>query len=247
MPEKRSQNDDFALIVADVHLQTNPAHPINQAFGRFLAETAPQAHTLYILGDLFERWLGDDIGLEEYAPTIAQLRALTASGTAVKLLYGNRDFLMREAFWDTTGIQPLPEVVLTELYGHKVIMCHGDELCTLDTAYQKARGKLRNRFVQWLLLHMPAERRRKVGEKLRQKSMEENQHKDPALMDVDENTVLAWFDTYPDYPHLIHGHTHKPGKHTYPNGRTRWVLGDWHAEGGQYLKVSREGMTFQHA
>ncbi len=232
-----SETTPFALIVADIHLKTNPDHPINQAFNHFLEHWAPQAETLYILGDLFERWLGDDIGLEEYAPAIAKLRALTEQGTEIKLLYGNRDFLMREAFWDATGIQPLPEVVLTTLYGHNVIMCHGDELCTLDTAYQSARKKLRNRFIQWLLLKMPAEQRRKVGEKLRQKSQSENQHKDPKLMDVEDATVLAWFEAYRDYPHLIHGHTHKPGKHRYPNGRTRWVLGDWQADGTQLIKI----------
>ncbi|SIN90202.1 UDP-2,3-diacylglucosamine hydrolase [Sulfurivirga caldicuralii] len=225
--EKPGENAPFSYVIADIHLETDVSHPINRHFLHFLAHEAPEADTLYILGDLFERWLGDDIGLEDYAPIINALRALTDSGTAVKLLYGNRDFLMREAFWDATGVQPMPEVVLTDIHGHCVILCHGDELCTLDTEYQAVRRRLRSAWLQWLFLHMSRARRRAVGERMRLRSQQESAHKPDAWMDVDEDTVRSWFDAYADYPHLIHGHTHRPGHHLYPNGRHRWVLGDW--------------------
>ncbi len=244
--EKSPEKMPFSLVVGDIHLQTDEKHPTNQAFMRFLATEARRAHTLYIIGDLFERWLGDDIGLEEYDFAIQALRALTDSGVAVKLLYGNRDFLMREAFWDATGVQPLPEVKFADIHGHKVILCHGDELCTLDEAYQKTRRKLRSRFVQWLFLRMPKARRLAAGERLRAKSREETARKPPELMDVDERTVLAWLDAWPDYPHLIHGHTHKPGHHTYPGGRHRWVVGDWSATGAQILRIEPDAICLQH-
>jgi len=224
---KSSPERPFSWVIADIHLETDFSHPVNRHFLHFLTHQAPKAHTLYILGDLFERWLGDDIGLEDYAPAIEALRALTAGGTQVKLLYGNRDFLMREAFWDATGVQPLPEVVLTEIHGHRVILCHGDELCTLDREYQVVRRRLRSAWLQWLFLHMPKARRRAVGERMRQRSREESARKPEAWMDVDEDTVRSWFLAHEGYPHLIHGHTHRPGHHLYPQGRHRWVLGDW--------------------
>ncbi len=233
----------FSYLIADVHLETDPANPINVHFLHFLKHEAPQAETLYILGDLFERWLGDDIGLEDYASIIEALRTLTDSGTAVKLLYGNRDFLMREAFWDATGIQPMPEVVLTEIHGHRVILCHGDELCTLDREYQAVRRRLRSPWLQWLFLHMPKARRRAVGERMRQRSQQESATKPDAWLDVDEDTVRSWFATHRDYPHLIHGHTHRPGHHIYPQQRHRWVLGDWRPD-AWVLKISAEAIRF---
>ncbi|WP_294947314.1 UDP-2,3-diacylglucosamine diphosphatase [Sulfurivirga sp.] len=242
MPKK-----PFTLIAGDIHLQTDPDHPVNRAFLAFLAGQAREADTLYLIGDLFERWVGDDIGLEEYAFAIEALRGLTASGTEVKLLYGNRDFLMREAFWDVTGVQPLPEVVRTRLHGHEVILCHGDELCTLDADYQKVRRRLRSRFVQWLFLKMPAERRRAIGQRLRDRSREETANKPAEWMDVDETTVLAWFDAWPEARHLIHGHTHRPAHHAYPNGRHRWVVGDWHEDGGQILRIDADGLRLEPA
>ncbi|HID00039.1 MAG TPA: UDP-2,3-diacylglucosamine diphosphatase [Piscirickettsiaceae bacterium] len=246
-PNNSTQKLPFSLVIGDVHLQTEQTHPINQAFLRFLATQARQAHTLYIIGDLFERWLGDDIGLTEYAFAIDALRALTDSGVAVKLLYGNRDFLMREAFWDATGIQPLPEVKHTTIHGHRVMLCHGDELCTLDTAYQHARRKLRNRFVQWLFLKMPKAHRQAIGARLRTRSQAETANKDPALMDVDEQTVLAWFNAWPDTPHLIHGHTHKPGHHRYGNHHHRWVVGDWSAQGAILLVIDETQLKLEPA
>ncbi|MCF6254407.1 MAG: UDP-2,3-diacylglucosamine diphosphatase, partial [Thiomicrorhabdus sp.] len=129
----------YTLFIADIHLQPDPSHPINQAFEKFLQNEAPQADALYILGDLFEMWVGDDIGLEQYARVIQQFKQLTDQGLPIYLLYGNRDFLMRDRFWQATVIQPLSDIECITLYDKSDLILHGDTLCKNDKSYQKMR------------------------------------------------------------------------------------------------------------
>ena len=242
-PDRQTASAPIWLI-ADVHLQPGmPDHPVNRAFARFLAQIAGYADTLYILGDLFERWLGDDISLTEYDFAIEWLAQCVRQQTQIKLLYGNRDFLMRDAFWEATGVQPLPETVFTTLQGQPVLLMHGDELCTHDVAYQRIRQRLRQRWVQWLLLRMPPDRRRKLGERLRQQSREQTAGKPSAWLDVAEETVLSWFHSQETPVHIIHGHTHRPGHHCYPGQRHRWVLGDWSEKGAWVMRCTPEQMA----
>ena len=143
----------YSLIIADVHLHPDDTHPINHAFYAFLDTEASQADALYILGDLFEMWVGDDIGLEQYKTVVKLFAELTSSGLPIYLLFGNRDFLMRKAFWQATGINPIYEPYPLTLHGHKLLMLHGDSLCTDDKDYQRARKVLRNPVVMWLFLN----------------------------------------------------------------------------------------------
>ncbi|WP_319381736.1 UDP-2,3-diacylglucosamine diphosphatase [Thiomicrorhabdus sp.] len=222
-----------SLVIADIHLHPEPYHPINRHFTLFLNNLASQAQRLYILGDLFEAWVGDDVGLEQYARVIEQLKMLSKAGVEIYLLYGNRDFLMRQDFWEATGIQPLPEVYEAELYGHRYLMLHGDQLCTDDHQYQKMRRWFRNSLVQWLFLKLSKRKRLEIGEKMRRQSQSAGKKKDQAIMDVNRDTVIQLFREHHRCPVMIHGHTHRPHKHQLRlDGKRleRWVLGDWKKE-----------------
>lgn len=218
------------LFIADVHLQPDATHPINQAFHHFLQTTARQAAAVYILGDCFEMWVGDDVGLVSYAASIAELNALTKSGVPVYMMYGNRDFLMRNAFWQATGAQFIKEPGLVKIGAVSVLIVHGDGLCTDDVEFQRMRKILRHPIVTWLFLCLPQKKRISIGEGMRAKSQKYNLNKAENIMDVNPQAVAALFALHPDVIHLIHGHTHRAAHHTIEqNDLTfhRWVLGDW--------------------
>lgn len=237
----------FTLFVADIHLQPELDHPINQAFEKFLIDEAPKAEALYILGDLFEMWVGDDIGLEQYATIISRLKFLTDNGLPIYCQYGNRDFLMREAFWQATGIELMADPTQVTLYQHSYLILHGDSLCTDDRGYQRMRSILRNSAVQWIFLHLCRKRRLAIGQKMRQGSAQHSQKKPPSIMDVNPDAVRKLFKQHPSIAHMIHGHTHHPAHHIIKSTHQtlhRWVLGDWQAltEGpSKLLRVSKSG------
>ena len=223
------------LCIADVHLQPDHHHPINQAFRAFLQNEAHQAEALYILGDLFEMWVGDDMGLQTYAPEIAAIRQLTESGTAVYIQFGNRDFLMRKAFWQATGAIYLKQPKVIEIFQQHYLMLHGDSLCTDDKAYQKMRLLLRNPLVTWAFLRLAPHKRQAIGEKMRANSQKYNLNKAENIMDVSEEAVQKLLKQYPNATGIIHGHTHRPAHHTHQiDNQTyhRWVLGDWRLNDG---------------
>ncbi len=227
------------LITADVHLQPDDTDPINQAFYRFLDQDAPKADALYIIGDLFEMWVGDDHGLEHYATVIRKFKHLTEHGLPIYLMYGNRDFPMRRAFFDATGIQFLKEPALVNLYGLPILMLHGDSLCTDDKAFQRMRILLRNRLVTWLFLKLPEHKRVAIGENMRANSQKYNLNKAENIMDVNEAAVRKLLQRHPQCRHLVHGHTHRPYLHQIEQDdqiKHRWVLGDWRPE-TEVLKV----------
>ncbi|GKT12063.1 MAG: UDP-2,3-diacylglucosamine hydrolase [Thiomicrorhabdus sp.] len=237
----------YSLIVADVHLQPEQDHPINQAFKQFMTEDAPKAESLYILGDLFEMWAGDDIGLIQYAPIIKLFKTLTDQGTPIYLQYGNRDFLMGKAFWKATGITRLKDVHKVTLYGKDYLMLHGDSLCTDDKGYQRMRSVFRNPVVKWIFLHLCKKRRLFIGQKMRQNSKSHSQNKPDYIMDINQQAMCELFKKHQSVRHMIHGHTHRPAHHTIEAQHTtlnRWVLGDWQAQGSptsQIIKVSQIG------
>ncbi len=234
------------LIVSDVHLMPQIEHPINQAFQHFLTHEAPKAEALYILGDLFELWLGDDIGLTQYAKFIQIFKQLTQQGLPIYLLYGNRDFLMQNKFWQATGIHPLNDIQVITLYHTPYLILHGDTLCTHDHGYQIMRRLLRNKLITKLFLSLPKQKRLSIGQSMRQKSKQSSQNKPLNLMDVNPQTVLSLFKKYPTLQHMIHGHTHRPQHHILkiPH-RTlhRWVLSDWKNTPpyAQIIKISSLG------
>ena len=209
---------------------------ITALFLRFLQEQAPQAQTLYILGDLFEAWLGDDMVLPEYAAPIAAMKSLSAQGVAINVMYGNRDFLMREGFEQMSGATLIYEPHIIQLGEQATLLLHGDSLCTDDVAYQQFRTMVRNPQWQNELLAKTPEQRLALAREYRAMSKTEMAKKDEAIMDVNQDTVLATLRQQ-HVRHLIHGHTHRPGFHHFEvDGQPaqRIVLGDWY-ERGNYL------------
>lgn len=223
------------LLISDLHL--SPQRPdLCQAFLRFLDEKAAGAEALYILGDFVDAWIGDDDDTPLYQELAAALKALSARGTDIFFMHGNRDFLLGRRFARASGMKILPDPTLVDLYGTPTLLMHGDTLCSDDVEYQRFRSKARNRFLQWLFLALPLSRREQIARKLRGRSEQAKKDKPSMIMDVTPATVESVLRRH-DYPRLIHGHTHRPARHEHRvDGRTceRWVLADWY-EGGSYL------------
>lgn len=222
-----------SLFISDLHLSADQPHSM-AAFQRFLAEVAPQAEALYILGDLFEYWAGDD-DLEEAfnSRVIAALHSLAQHGTRVYLLHGNRDLLIGEALAHACHATLLNDPVLIDLYGTPTLLSHGDTLCTDDAEYQRYRAQVHDADFQQQFLAKPLAERKAYIAQLRSRSMAEKQSKDSAIMDVNDAAVAGLLRAY-RYPRLIHGHTHRPDRHEHSvDGHRceRWVLGDWHQHG----------------
>ncbi|MDR3427206.1 UDP-2,3-diacylglucosamine diphosphatase [Silvimonas sp.] len=223
------------LFISDLHL--SPADPATaQAFQRFLTQQARHASQLYILGDLFEMWIGDD-QLDDpfYAEVAASIATLAEQGVAVFFMPGNRDFVCGTRFAQAAKLQILTDPsVITLANRQRVLLAHGDAYCTDDVAYMRFRRIIRNPLVRMIWLALPfGWRNRKAGQ-LRQQSSAMNRNKMRSIMDVNaaaiENALRrAQVDT------LIHGHTHRPARHQEAAG-TRWVLPDWYAGMGGYLQ-----------
>lgn len=238
-----SNNNMHDLFISDLHLCVSRPE-ITTSFIQFLNTTATKARALYILGDLFEYWAGDDdIANPNHHSIISGFKQLADSGVKIYLMHGNRDFLIGKDFCKAANITLLQDPTLLNLYGKKVLLSHGDDLCTDDTAYQTFRNQVRS--AVWIaeFLKLPLSRRKQQIEAIRQRSEQEKSTKSSAIMDVNEAAVIALLKQY-NYPELlIHGHTHRPAKHHIDlNGHkiTRWVLGDWY-EQGSYLICSTNG------
>ncbi len=238
---------DYCLFISDLHLCDSRPH-ITQAFNQFLEKTAAKAQALYILGDLFEYWAGDDsIAVGTYQATIHALHKLTSSGVAVFLIHGNRDFLLGKDFANATDIKILPDPSLITLYGKPVLLSHGDALCTDDIAYQQFRSEVRSTAWQVQFLGQSLAKRIAYIEQLRAKSEQEKSTKSMQIMDVNSTAVNNLLRKFSYPPIFIHGHTHRPNKHVHEVGGSvceRWVLGDWY-EQGSYLKLSANGCHSQ--
>ena len=224
------------LLISDLHL--SPERPeVTQAFLDFLSTEASEANALYILGDLFEAWIGDDDPSELSRSVISKLRALTDQGTKLYFLHGNRDFLIHKRFARETNCTLLPEHHVTKLEGHKVLLLHGDTLCIDDEDYQRFRRKARHPISRWILSHLPLKKRQKIARDWRAKSMAINSNKSDNIMDVTPAEVERLFEQY-QVSTMIHGHTHRPNRHQHKNGE-RFVLGDWHHH-GWYIRITEK-------
>lgn len=238
---------NHCLFISDLHLCDSRPH-ITQAFKSFLEKTAAKAQALYILGDLFEYWAGDDsIETAAHIPSIHALRSLASKGVPIYLMHGNRDFLLGEGFEKATGVTILPDPSLITLYGKPVLLSHGDALCTDDIAYQKFRTEVRSSAWQAQFLSQPLSDRVAYIEQLRAQSEQAKFSKSMQIMDVNPTAVddLLRENSYPTL--FIHGHTHRPNKHIHQiDGKVceRWVLGDWY-EQGSYLKLDTNGCVSQ--
>jgi len=234
------------LFISDLHLQPQRPH-ITRAFFHLLRTHARHADALYILGDFFDVWIGDDENTPLQIEVAAQLRELVDSGTPVWLMGGNRDFLIGDAYCQRAGIQPLPDPALVTVYGSPVLLMHGDSLCTDDRGYQRYRRLIRSEFIRWLQHYVSLSTRQKIGRLIRGKSAEDNQYKSRQLLDINtdaaQQALLASGASV-----LIHGHTHRPGCHRLGEGAQpleRIVLGDWDQQ-GWYLEWSEQGERTLH-
>ena len=226
------------LFIADLHLCTEePA--ITAGFLRFLAGEARQADALYILGDLFEAWIGDDDPNPLHHEIAAAIKAVVDSGVPCFFIHGNRDFLIGKRFACESGMTLLPEEKVLNLYGRRVLILHGDTLCTDDAGYQAFRAKVHQRWLQTLFLALPLCIRKRVAARMRADSKAANRSKSLEIMDVNPHAVIAEMEKH-HVQWLIHGHTHRPDVHPLTaNGEPafRVVLGAWHTEGSM-VKVT---------
>jgi len=229
------------LFASDLHLC--PARPaINQTFFEFLRGPAGEAEALYILGDLFEYWAGDDDDDPFNASVLEGLRELSGRGVALYLMHGNRDFLIGGRFTAACKATLLPDPTLVNLFATPTLLMHGDTLCTDDVKYQEFRAKVRNPDNQRQFLAQPLASRKQIIAGLRAENAEEKQFKSEAIMDVTTATVERELRAH-NYPRLIHGHTHRPAlhHHTVDGHRCeRWVLADWYTS-GSYLHCDAAG------
>ena len=223
------------LFIADLHLQTEePA--ITAGFLRFLRGEAKSADALYILGDLFEAWIGDDDPDPLHREIASAIKALVDSGVPCYFIHGNRDFLLGKRYARESGMTLLPEEQVLDLYGRRLLIMHGDTLCTDDTGYQAFRAKVHTPWIQTLFLAMPLFIRKRIAARMRAGSKAANSSKSMTIMDVNPQAVVSVMEKH-GVQWLIHGHTHLA------NGEPahRVVLGAWHSEGSM-VKVTPEGV-----
>jgi UDP-2,3-diacylglucosamine hydrolase len=220
------------LFISDLHLDGSRPE-VTEQFLDFLRVGARAADALYILGDLFELWIGDDDPDPGKRRIIAALANLTGEGVPCFVMRGNRDFLLGARFSQETGCRLIEDGTVVDLYGQSVLLMHGDTLCTDDHSYQRLRRIVRNRLVQWTLRHLSLARRNALAARIREGSKAHITRTAPVIMDVNAGAVAAAF-TAPEVATLIHGHTHRPAVHHLEvAGRpvTRIVLGDWYTQG----------------
>lgn len=220
------------LFVSDLHLEASKPE-IGSQFLAFLEGEAAEAEALYILGDLFESWVGDDDPNPHYAIVKSALRILVESGVPVFFMHGNRDFMVGKQFAAETGVTILDDPETIELHGDRILLSHGDALCIDDKQYQQVRLMTRNPDWQKMMLAKPLQERLLFAENARKQSQEYNDSVGEDIMDVNQDAVVGTFRNR-DIDILLHGHTHRPAVHEVDlKGRTgcRIVLGDWFEHG----------------
>ncbi len=229
------------LLISDLHLEEERPD-ISRAFLHFLETRACQAEALYILGDFFEVWIGDD-AMTPFQRSIAQaMRSLSGGGTRIYLMHGNRDFMLGKSFCRAAGCTLLADPSVVELNGERVLLMHGDSLCSRDEGYMRLRRLLRNPFSLFVLRNLPLSTRRKLARKLRNESRTQTRMKASDIIDVTPELIPRVLAEY-RVRILIHGHTHRPATHDLVvNGQTaqRIVLGDWDRQGWA-LQVDESG------
>lgn len=234
--------DSRTLFISDLHLDESRPGIVAQ-FERFLAKVAPGADALYILGDLFEYWVGDDSLALPFPARIASSLRAAAERVPIRFMHGNRDFVAAAGFSAGTGAVLIGDPTQVDLYGTPTLLMHGDTLCTDDVAYQEFRAQVRNPAWQAAALARPIADRIALARDLRQKSEGAKEGKSMAIMDVSAAAVERAF-AESGCVQMIHGHTHRPARHVHRvNGRdcVRWVLADWY-ERASYLEASAAGI-----
>jgi UDP-2,3-diacylglucosamine hydrolase len=231
-----NQGAGRTFFVADLHL-TDERPVATGRFFRFLQEEATGSDALYILGDLFESWVGDDHDEQVAHDTAQQLRVLVDAGTPVFFMHGNRDFMLASRYAARSGMTLVAEPIRVDLYGTPTLLMHGDTLCTDDTAYQSFRRRARHPLTLALLRRLPYSLRQRLARQARAGSESAKAGKAAAIMDVNTDEVVRVLREH-QVGRLIHGHTHRPAKHVHAvDGRDceRWVLPDWYARWGYVM------------
>jgi UDP-2,3-diacylglucosamine hydrolase len=219
------------LFISDLHLSEERPEKL-ALFFKFMNGPARRGEALYILGDLFEVWLGDDDTLPPKPEVLAALKAYSDSGRELFVTHGNRDFLMGPRFEELTGCTLLPDPHLIDLHGEKTLLMHGDLLCTGDTEYLAFRSQVRHPAWQAQVLSKSLAERAALARQMRNQSLQASQQKQEEIMDVEQATVEQFMRTH-GVQHLIHGHTHRPAAHEFVldnRPAKRIVLGDWYTQ-----------------
>jgi len=220
------------LFIPDLHLEADRPQ-IGEQFLAFLEGEARDADTLYILGDLFEFWVGDDDPNEHYAAMKSAMRALVDSGVPVFFMHGNRDFMIGDDFATETGVNLLPDPYLLDLHGTQVLLTHGDAYCTDDVEYQAVRQRTRNPEWQQMMLQKPLAERQAFAAQARAASLAHGKTIDDEISDVNDDAIATSFREH-GMAVMLHGHTHRPAVHPVDVGgerAKRIVMGDWYEQG----------------
>lgn len=246
------------LFIADLHL--SPEIPETTALALRFLDACRGARALYVLGDLFEYWIGDDVGLSMYPSVVEYLTAVKESGCRVGVMHGNRDFLLGQTFADTCGVElNHQDEWVIELGQKTALLMHGDTLCTRDTAYLEFRNFVRDPVWQANFLAESVSNRQAIAQSMRNKSRVSGENKMLDIMDVDDAAAVKRLRQY-DCHLLIHGHTHRPGIHVLDesadqselkDGQTsqhaiRYVLGDWRPDGAEILRFDGQKLYLEH-
>lgn len=233
------------FFIADIHLNHNEP-VITTGFLQFLTQL-PEHCELYVLGDLFDYWIGDDVNTPLHQQIANGLNELSKRAINVYFIHGNRDFLLGSRYAKQCHMQLLPEVQLLDIKNNNLLILHGDQLCIDDQAYQRFRRKMHNKWLQRLFLILPLSLRQIIARKLRTESYQHNQVKSSRIMDVNQKAVEEMLDQY-QATIMIHGHTHKPAVHHFllhNKPAKRLVLGAWH-EGISYIYQDENGELDLH-
>ena len=237
--------DMTTLFISDLHLEAQQPD-IGEQFLAFLKGEARDAEALYILGDLFEVWLGDDDPNPYYQQMKAGLRKLADTGVPIYFMHGNRDFTIGEQFCEETGAALLNDPTVLNLYGRDVLLCHGDSLCTDDVQYQQVRAMTRDPAWQAMMLAKSTEERIAFAVQAREESIARGDSISDEIMDVNADAVMATLREH-NVDIMLHGHTHRPAVHDIDmDGKhaTRIVLGDWY-EQGSIVRWNEDGPTLE--
>ncbi|EEZ80049.1 MAG: hypothetical protein Sup05_1292 [uncultured Candidatus Thioglobus sp.] len=225
-----------SLLIADLHLASSEEDKTN-LFIKFCQEQASKVDQLFILGDLFNTWLGDDLSISSYQNVITHLKKLSTV-TDVFVMTGNRDFLLGSNFEEVSGCKLISEPYFLETNNKQYVLIHGDELCTDDVGYQQLKKILQHPITKFIFLHLGKKLRLKISGQLRKKSIQAQNYKSSEIMDVNQLAVDELMNKYPDSD-LIHGHTHRQDTHI-GDCYTRYVLGDWSASQGNAIEINTE-------
>lgn len=237
--------DMTTLFISDLHLEAHQPD-IGEQFLAFLEGEARDAEALYILGDLFEVWLGDDDPNPYYQQMKTGLRKLADTGVPIYFMHGNRDFTIGEQFCEETGVSLLNDPTVVNLYGRDVLLCHGDSLCTDDVQYQQIRTMTRDPAWQAMMLSKSIEERIAFAVQAREESIARGDSISDEIMDVNADAVMAALREH-NVDIMLHGHTHRPAVHDIDmedQRATRIVLGDWY-EQGSVVRWNKDGPTLE--